>query len=56
MLEVGILKESLVFLLIGLLLIAVNYNPCSRTVLGSKSLLVRDSKCLGWDPWEFGKV
>ena len=56
MLEVEILKEKLRFLLIGLLLFAVRGNPCSRTVLGSKSLLVRDSKCLGWDPWEFGKV
>ena len=59
MLEVGILKEKLRVLLIGLLLFAVRGNPCFRTVFGSKSLgnkLIRDPKCLGWNPWEFGKV
>ena len=59
MLEVGILKEKLRFLLIGLLLFAVRGNPCFRTVFGSKSLgskLIRDLKCLGWDPCKFGKV
>ena len=50
MLEVGILKESLTFLLIRLLLIAVSCNPCFRIVLGYKSLgnkLSRNPKCLG---------
>ena len=59
MLEVGILKESLRFLLIGLLLIAVSGNPCFRTVFRSKSLgnkLTVDPKCSRWDPWEFGKI
>ena len=55
MLEVGILKESLTFLLIGLLLITVSCNPYFRTIFGSKSLgnkLIRDPKCLGWDTLE----
>ena len=59
MLEVGIFKESLTFLLIGLLLIAVSCNPYFRNIFGSKSLankLIRDHKCLGWDPWEFGNI
>ena len=59
MLEVGILKERLTFLLIGLLLIVVSCDTCFRTVIGSKSLgdeLIRDTKCLGCDPCEFGKV
>ena len=50
MLEVGILKESLTFLLIGLLLIGVSCNPYFRIVFGYKSLgnkLSRNPKCLG---------
>ena len=59
MLEVGILKEKLRFLLIGLLLFAVRGNPCFRTVFGSKSLgnkLIRDPKFYLWYLREFGKV
>ena len=59
MFEVGVLKENLTFLLIGLLLIVVSCNPCFRTISGSKSFgnkLIRYSKCLGWDLWEFGKI
>ena len=54
MLEVEILKESLTFLLIRLLLITVSCNLCFRAIFGSKSLgnkLIRDTKCFGWDPW-----
>ena len=59
MFEVGVLKENLTFLLIGLLLIVVSCNPCFRTIFRYKSLgnkSIRNSKCLRWDPWEFGKV
>ena len=59
MLDVEIFIESLTFLLIGLLLIGVSCNPCFITVSESKSFgnkLIRDPKCMGWDPWEFGKI
>ena len=48
MLEVGILKVSMILLLIGLLLIVVSFNPSFMNVFDSKSLgnkLIRSLKC-----------
>ena len=58
MLEVGILKESLMFLLIGLFFIFVSGDPCYMTDFGSKSLgnkLITNPKCLGGIYGSLGK-